>query len=454
MGMTVSGLSTGIDYASLIEQLKQVERVPINSMSSKKSAYELKNAAYTDLSSKLDALKSAADALRDAVDFGDRSNTVSDEDILTANSSTSATTGHYTLTVTELALSHKFISANGLSAEDATVASGSGEFTFKIGDSGTEYSVDVDSTTTLEEFKDSLNSLDQGLNAIIVSEGSGDTPYRLILSSEDTGADNMIIVTQDDTNLGFAVNDTDLSSTYHLQDPQDAEINMDGLDVTRDSNTITDLVPGTTLFLHKDAASTSVTLEVSEDRAGISSKISALVSKYNDVVGYINSRNDYDFEKNKGDPLYAEGTARSITTGLSGIISSAVSGLDDDMKSLAQLGISTNNDGTLELDTSELDDALDENLEKVTSLFIDDSSTEGIAEQIYQYAKSATQSGDGTIALRQKGLQDRISHYSDKITNMEAALERWEIRMVRQFTNLEKLISSMQSQDATFLQGI
>ncbi len=90
---TISGLTSGIDTDSLIRQLLEVERIPLNRLEEKKSAAELKRAAYSDLSSKIEALESAADELRFSSGFRDKTATVSDETILTATPGSSASTG-------------------------------------------------------------------------------------------------------------------------------------------------------------------------------------------------------------------------------------------------------------------------------------------------------------------------------------------------------------------------
>lgn len=449
--LTVSGIASGIDYESLIQQLLEVDRVPVHRLERKKTAYEQKSAAYTDLSNKLEALESAADALRASAGFGGKEAAVSDEKIFTANVSSAAATGNYSITVNRLALAHKLKGASGLASADAAVAAGSGQFTFKLGDDGTEQTVDIDAGMTLQEFKNAINDLDAGIHAVIINDGTDTDPYQLILSSDETGADNKIIVTRDDTNLGLPVNDTDLTSAQHLQAPQDAEIVMDGLTVYRSGNTVTDLVPGASLFLQKADPTETVTLQVSEDREAVRESIEELVKSYNDVIQFINSRSNYDTEKNKADPLFGEGTVRSIERGMGRIVSTGVGGLPSDMKALSQIGITTERDGTLSLDEGKLQDALDENLEGVTNLFVNGESSEGVAEQLYQLANTATRSGDGYLAVRMDGLQDRVRAIDSKIELQEAMLDRMEERLRARFAALENLIGSIQSTNLSAL---
>lgn len=449
--LTASGLSTGIDYETLIQQLIDVERVSVRRLESKKTTYEQKNAAYSDLSSRLEALESASDALRRSSGFGEKTTTVSDTDILTGSASAAGSTGTYSIVVSELALAHRLQAGVGLASNEDTIASGAGQFTFKIGESGTEYTVDVDASMTLEAFKEAINNLDAGLTASVIDDGTDTDPYQLVLSSRQTGADNVILITRDDTDLGFPVNDTTLSSPLHLRQPQDAEISVDGLTVYRSGNTVTDVIPGVTLNLHKADPATSVTFQVGEDREGIQEKIQTLIDSYNEVIQFIDARDNYDMEDNEGDPLWAEGTVRALVRNMGRIVSTGVEGLPADLKALSQIGVSTNTDGTLKLDAAALQDALDEDLQGVTDLFVGDGETDrGIAEQLYGFAYDATKSGDGDIAIRRDGLQDRIRKIETDIEEQEAALDRMEVRLRAQFAALESLIASLQAQDQFF----
>ena len=98
-----------------------------------------------------------------------------------------------------------------------------------------------------------------------------------------------------------------------------------------------------------------------------------------------------------------------------------------------------------------LEDALDENLEGVTNLFVKGESTEGVAEQFYQLALGATRSADGDLAIRMDGLKDRVRELNAKIELQEAALERLEERLRARFAALENLISSLQSTNLSAL---
>ena len=84
------------------------------------------------------------------------------------------------MTVNQLSLAHKLKAGVGLASADATVASGNGQFTFHVSDTGTEYTVDVDAGMTLEEFKNAINDLGAGIHAVIINDGTDTNPYQLV----------------------------------------------------------------------------------------------------------------------------------------------------------------------------------------------------------------------------------------------------------------------------------
>src|SRR5207237_6988287 len=89
------------------------------------------------------------------------------------------------------------------------VASGNGTFKFKVGNSGTQYSVAVSSSTTLQALRDAINSSGGSVTATIVNDGTGSNPYRLVLTAKDSGSANTITLTNNDTNLERAQNNVD-----------------------------------------------------------------------------------------------------------------------------------------------------------------------------------------------------------------------------------------------------
>jgi flagellar hook-associated protein 2 len=185
--------------------------------------------ALDSLSIKLSSLKSSAEKLNDVSMFNTKSVAVTSagtDTYLSATTTSGAAAGSYTVYVDQLAQAHK-IASQGWADENSTAIldSGSypsgGNFSFRIGDSGAITDIQISATTTLQELRDMINSADAGVSATILNDGTDTNSYRLVLTSDTTGASNDVQVTTNVTQLDFtnklieeATADTTNSGTY------------------------------------------------------------------------------------------------------------------------------------------------------------------------------------------------------------------------------------------------
>jgi flagellar hook-associated protein 2 len=230
MGVASSlGLISGIDYEELVSKLISLERNPITLLQNKKTDIELKMGAFSALDIKLSSLKSTAEILNKEALFNAKLVNISSpggEPSLTATVSNTAPVGSYTVYVDQLAQAHKVVSQGWADVnttpvlDSATYPSG-GNFSFKVGNSGATTSIQVTTTTTLQELRDMINESGAGITATILNDGTASNPYRLILGSDSTGASNDIQITTNVTQLDFtnkiieeATSDTTNSGTY------------------------------------------------------------------------------------------------------------------------------------------------------------------------------------------------------------------------------------------------
>ncbi|MCK5422391.1 MAG: hypothetical protein KAJ08_09510, partial [Deltaproteobacteria bacterium] len=230
MGVASSlGLASGINYEELVSKLISLERRPVTILENRKAGIKEKIGALDALSIKLSSLKSAAKSLNDANMFNTRSVEVTSsgtESYLTATASPSAAVGSYNIYVDQLAQAHK-IASQGWADEnftpilDSALYPNGGDFSFRIGDSGVVTDINITASTTLQEMKDMINAANTGVNAIILNDGTDINPYRMVLTSENTGEQNDIQITTNVTQLDFtnniieaATSDTTNSGSY------------------------------------------------------------------------------------------------------------------------------------------------------------------------------------------------------------------------------------------------
>lgn len=440
-----SGLVSNIDYQSLISQLVGIRRQSITQLTTEKTGFEKSLSAFGTLSSRIDDLKTAADALRTEAGFRVFTTNITDTNMIGASTSSTATTGSYSIIVNNTAKAHK-IASTGVAAATDAVASATGLFSFQVG-TGAVQTVAVDSTTTLKSLKDSINALNGGVTASLVNDGSPGTPYRLLLSSNTTGTANAVTITQNDTTLTFPTT---------LQAATDASFSVDGITYTRSSNSVSDVIDGVTLDLKAEDPAKTVTLTVNRDTESIAKKLTALVDKYNAVVSYIKSNNRYDSNIKVGGPFFGDSVARSIQQDLRRIMGSAASGLPDTMNRLLHVGITSDKEGVFSVDKTKLNAALASDFTGAVNLFTDSSTTKtakGFGGLIYDMASSIGDTVGGRIKNRQDGLGKNIKNIEKDIADKEVIATAYEEQVRAQFNALETMISSLKSQ-SSFLAGL
>lgn len=440
---TVGGLSTGIDYNDLITKLMDVKRQPVKILEAKQTAYNDKMSSYSELSSKLSSMRSAADKLKYSYSFYVNTASVSDETVLDATASGSASVGNYSIAVTTLASEEKEVhNGTGLTSGTDAVNSSGSDKAFQYTYAGTQETVTVADGTTLDGLKDLINSdsSNPGVTATVVNDG---TNYRLIITGNETGATKDITIDAG-TTLDGTGSTVDFSAAAFTQNKAaaNAVFTVDNLSISRSTNSFSDVITGLTINLKE--AGTTATVTVAADNESIKEQINDFVSAYNDVMSFLKTNTAYDSASGESGILSGEGTARNIENRMRDMISSSVSGLSGSISMLAEIGITTDyKTGNLVTNSSILDAKLGSNLDDIAEMFKDSSN--GIATKVYDYIGDLTSSVDGAITLRKDGLSDIIKNINDTIRNMEFRLEKTENDMVRQFTALEKLVGNYNS---------
>jgi len=453
--ISFGGLGNGLDFGQVVDQLVKVARLPVDSLNEKKGALSSKSTDYATLSTKLIALQGAADKLRLSTSFDRTTTSVSDTSALSAVGSSTATSGTYSLRVTQLAQSHQITNKAATTAAATTtdiVAGASGTFTFKIG-SGSDQTVTLGDTATLEDLKSSINDLGAGATASIINTGTDTTPaYRLVLTSATTGASNGITIVADNTTLDFT-NGGGNGGIDTLQAAQDAiaivgDPALNPVTVTRSTNAISDAIAGVTLTLLKTTGTSTVQVNVSRDASAVKENIKGLATAYNDVLKYINERTTYDVATKKGGNFFGEPTVRGVLSQIRSALSSSIPGAGS-FNTLGTLGFKTDRDGTITVDDAKLDTALSANYSNVRTLFVNQTGSAGVAQLLNTAIDSLTNVASGQLTLRKNGLTKQITSLSADILRKEDAVAKYEDRLKAQYAALDGLLRRLQSQTSS-----
>src|SRR5438105_8639592 len=199
MPITSTGLISGINIDSILAQIQSAEQKPIQILQDRQTGYQSQISGVLALSSKLSTFAAVATSVNNPANFNTRTADVtknpSGVSLLTASADSSATTGSYAITVQQLAQASKKASQGFVDQNTTAIASASGTLNFKVGNAGTEYSVTVSSSTTLQGLRDAINSAAGSATASIVNDGTGSNPYRLVLTANASGATHTTPIT-------------------------------------------------------------------------------------------------------------------------------------------------------------------------------------------------------------------------------------------------------------------
>ncbi|OGB69620.1 MAG: hypothetical protein A2486_14080 [Burkholderiales bacterium RIFOXYC12_FULL_65_23] len=424
MGLSSAGIGSGLDVTGIVSQLMSIEQRPLTALTTKQSDYKAKLSAFGSIQSGIASFQSTLKKLSDPKNLQTIKATVADTNVLGTSGGAGAVPGDYSIEVTKLAQSQKLASAGQLNAQ-AVVGTGTLTFDFGTISGGTlgtdgKYSgsaftsngagskqVTIDSSNnTLNGIRDAINSASIGVTASVINDG-GATPYRLALSNSQTGeASSMKISVSGDAALGNLLNHDPAGSQALTQTvaAQNAALKVDGLDISKPSNTFSDVVPGVTLTLKKTNAGSPTNLSVTRDTNAVKANVQEFVDGYNKLTGSLKSLTSYDMTSKKGAALYGDSSVRNMLGQLRGLVTGTITGGASSLTRLSDAGVSYQADGTLKLDATKLQTVIDTQFDQLPGLFAA-SGTSTDSQVSYVGSTAKTQSGSYAVSISQLATQ-------------------------------------------------
>lgn len=375
---TTSGTktTTSVDWDALIDSQVDTKLARATTIETKITANEAKIAAYQDLQTLLSTVASATSSLSSSIVnslsssvFGARAATITTTGDVSASSalsmsiSSGATTGDHTLTISQIATAHKVLgSAVANKAADLGYA---GTVSIGLVD-GSSSDISITSGMSLEDIVDAINAQTSTTNvqASIIQVSS--TDYEMVLSATEDNADIVISrVSGDDIMNKLGVTDGSGTFTTVLQTSQPAIFSLDGIEITRDTNDITDVLGGVTFSLLQTTPSgSSLNISIETDTSAIETALETLVTAYNDFRDFVYAQQQLSSSDDEANPvLFGDSTIRDIMNQIQSALNVSIGGL-----SLADLGLSFDETNNLVLSVDTLSTALTDNLDGVISL--------------------------------------------------------------------------------------
>ncbi|RFC41220.1 MAG: flagellar hook-associated protein 2 [Candidatus Nitrotoga sp. CP45] len=390
---TAATSSTNLDINSIVNQLMTVERQPINKLNVTEASFQTKLSAYGSIKGAVASFQTAMQNLGSAIKFTKLDAIPSDDTILSATASSIAVAGTYSLEVTSLAQAQKLVAA-GQSSSTAAIGDGTpttvtfdfgtinggtldsitkkytGVTSFGSNGNGTK-SITIDSSNnSLQGIRDAINAAKIGVTATIINDGSA-SPYRLALSSDNNGVSNSLKISVNGDASVTNLLAHDPAATQNLSEnvtATNANFKVNGVSVSKTSNSATDVIQGVTLNLKK-ITTTSTTVTVAHDNASVSNSVAGFVKAYNDLAKTLKDISAYNPATKQAAILQGDSTVRSLQSQLRNALGSPVVGASGALTTLSQIGISFQKDGSLGLDNTKLNSAITNNVSDIASLF-------------------------------------------------------------------------------------
>jgi flagellar hook-associated protein 2 len=438
--VTASGIGSGLDINSIVSQLVSAERAPqATRLDSKEALIQARLSAFGSLKSSLTTFQNSLSSLKSADTFSKRSATSSDTAAFTATTTSAAAAGTYTVKVEQLA-AKQTIASKAYADNDAVVGSG----VLNFSQNGETFSVTIaDGEDSLTAIRDAVNSAEDntGVTASIVTDQDG---AHLVFSSTETGLDNAIAVdvTPSGTDTG---NLNDLAYTagnYAMTEKAEAKdsiVVVDGFTLNSASLKFEGMIEGITLDVKTAKPGESLSLTVKHDTASVKKSIEGFVASYNSLMATLNDLTAYDPEADTAGLLQGDSTTRSVANRIRQEMGTLVSGLDVELDSLAELGITTGDNGILEIDATKLSSVLDTDFANVAGVFAGEN---GYATRLDSVIGDIT-AGGGILENRTDGLKAQVERIEDQREALDLRIAAIEARSQAQFTALDTLLGQL-----------
>lgn len=473
----ISGIGgSGLDIDSIVTKMVAAEKAPkLDQLNATQTKATAQLTAIGSLKGAISEFQTALTTLNSPTSFQARAVTLSKSDYLTATASTSASVGSYQVAVTQLAGSSKVALASvpatstttgsdGKTSTTSPTTFGQGTLSIKVGNTSLA-DIKVDATNnTLSGIRDAINKAgqSQGISASVVNDDSGS---RLVLSSTKTGDGNdiSVAVSGDDgsgkqslTKLAYTPSDkdsTDPAAAHSLTKAKSAQMTIDGLKVTSASNTVSNAVDGLSFTLKATTpADSPMTVGVSQDESGVKGNIQKFVDSYNKLMGVIKTQTSVTKVGDNSSPIAAalvgDATARGLTTTIRSELSTMQG--TGAVKALADLGITTQKDGTLAIDDTKLSKMVSSNFSDLPGFFTGD---QGLAARLKGKLDPYTMA-NGILEQRSTSLSSTLKSVDAQTATLNTRMTALSDRLYKQYNAMDQLYSSLSTTASSLSQQL
>ena len=444
-----TGMASGLP-PNIVDQIMEAERIPVKQMETKKTADEDKLKLVGELETKISDIPKSLAELVTTRGFQNNKLTSGDPNVIAGvvDPETSVP-GSWQIEVKQLAQKPGALSI-GFPDKDTTQI-GTGYIKFKTPSGMQEVYINSENST-LQGVANAINSAGIGMRANVLNDrAEKENPYKILVSGLATGDDKQVEFPT------IYMLDGDVDFSFEQSRPaQNAKIKVDGFDMEVPENIVKDIIPGVNLDLKQAAPGREIAVSVKEDYDVISGKVKTFVDAYNGALGWIQGQ--AKLTKDKGGkehlgPFGGDGMLRTIENNLRRVILNPQMGVESQINRISELGIEFNRNGTLNFSQDKFNKKLTSSPQDVANFLRGDGFTVGFVPTVKREVNNLMNVAVGPLAVRKKGITDRIKQADQRIERKEVELEKKEDSLRRKFSDLETKMSKLNSQGAALGAG-
>ena len=294
----IFGINSNLDTGGIIDNLISLQRSPITIVEAKRALEDAKLLSFQDLRDRLQTFKGVANTLNTEARFlstkadFSNNNATDTNSVVSLSTNSQASSGTYSLSVSNLAIESKLVSA-GFSSTSGAVTQG----VINIVTGTASAAITIDSTNNaVDGLRIAINNSGLDVNATFLNDGSSTNPLRLVLSGIKTGTDNVVTIKPTSSTTSAFLFGTGVQTSSQVgsnlvdftetQSAQNANCFIDGIAVSKSANVVSDVIDGTILTLDSTG---SGTVTLSSDSEAIKDKVQSYIDGYNELASHLTS---------------------------------------------------------------------------------------------------------------------------------------------------------------------
>ena len=440
MSGTVSspGIGSGLNISSIVSKLVQADfGAQQSQIKNRQSTLNAELSAFGTINSDVSSINDSLTALTNLKQSYSASSTNSS--VVSVSTQNGAAPGSYNVNVSNLA-SAQSVASSTYASPTSTVGTGtltfqfgsyaSGSFVANSGSSPVQVTIDS-SNNTLQGVASAINKADFGVSATVVNDGTG---YRLALTSK-TGTDNQLNITSSSSSLSGLTYDGSGTGMTQTASAADAQLTVNGIAVTSQSNTISDAVQGVSFTLGSTGSST---VSVAPDANAVTNAVQAFVKAYNSYAQDVNKYASYDSKTKQAGILLGDATLRGLSSQLQNGVVQKISGAPTNYSNLMDLGITANADGTLSLDTSKLNAAVNSDYAGVLT------TLQGAGKQLGSVVSSMTGT-TGVITARTNSINQQLTDLQNQLNGLNTRMQQEQKSLMKEYNAMDTLVANLKN---------